>query len=422
MTKEKKDPKKTKERFKLPEPPKAFRDLIGMQFPAVIPDGCRPAIGLLNEKLVEGCSLRSHFVVESGRPCAKGSGATAPVDLVVVIDTSNSMNDEATDLSAAADAAIQDAEKSCPSDLRVSWFGVEGTWPNTKFTQSIRDYLLGLGVPEADIVGPVLDSLPQQGAQEDGASAIMDLSDHFDWRPGASRAIFYLGDEALSGGNPQNADDVTAATSAIAVAQAKGVTVFTYAGTDIAPDTLSEYARVASETGGQSFVAPASNLGGFQAILEQVICNSAGGGCGPVEVPMIRPCFELKWGDGPNDRIETHDEELMCITASNPYSNVTFKDLTVLLSIVTETDGSAVPSLPDKTDSVYIKPLYITCFGDLPPCSEKNPDEFPQSSREYVLISRGAKEGKYHIHILYCYSIEFHIVDLDRFEIELVKS
>lgn len=414
MSKEKKSIKKDKKRFTLPEPPQEFKRLIGAQFPIVVPEGCEGAMEKLNEVLNKGCALRSHFVVESGRPCAKGGGTTAPVDLVVIIDTSGSMSDEATNLSTAAAAAISAAAASCPSDLSVSWFGIEGVWSGTKFNESYRNYLLSHGVTNSHIVGT-------PGDLEDGAAAIMDISDHFNWRPGASRAIFYLGDEALEGGNPQAADDVTAANSAIAVAQSKGVTVFIYAGTGILPATLAEYARVASETGGQSFVAPASNIGGFQAILEQVICASAGGECSPVEIPKIHPCFELKWGDGPQDRIETDDVELLCITASNPYSNVIFKNLTVLISLVTEADGSGVSRLPDGTDSVYIKPTFVLCFGDLHSCDEKN-QEFSRISREVVLVSRGAKEGKYLINIAYCYSIEFTLVDIDKFEIELVKS
>lgn len=42
-----------------------------------------------------------------------------PVDLVVVIDTSSSMKDEAQALSDAATSAIARAKSSCPTDLRV---------------------------------------------------------------------------------------------------------------------------------------------------------------------------------------------------------------------------------------------------------------------------------------------------------------
>ena len=43
-------------------------------------------------------------------------------------------------------------------------------------------------------------------------------------------------------------------------------------------------------------------------------------------------------------------------------------------------------------------------------------------SREAVLITRGAKAGKYRVFIVYCYSVEFTLADIEKFEIELVKS
>lgn len=407
--------KKNKKRYEIPALPKHMQEFAPARVPAAEFGICDDALVKLNDALTRGCALRGHFVVESHKPCTKGVGATSPVDLVVVIDTSGSMSDEAKTLSDAADAAISAAAKSCPSDLRVAWFGIEGTWTDTKFIQKYRDYLHGLGVPDSDIVCTV-------GDLEDGAAAIMDLSDHFDWRSSAARNIFYLGDEALEGGNPQDADDVTAANSAIVVANARNVTVFTYAGTGVQTDTAAEYARVATETGGRFYSALAADIGEFQTLLEEVICASGDGGCGPVEIPPIRPCFELHWGEGPKDQFETDDVELLCITASNPYSNVTFKDLIVLISIVTDSDGSAVPNLPDGTPSVMIKPTYIICFGDVPPCDPKKPEEFPKASRESVLITRGAKEGKYRINILYCFNVEFTMVDIDKFDIEIIKS
>jgi hypothetical protein len=111
----------------------------------------------------------------------------------------------------------------------------------------------------------------------------------------------------------------------------------------------------------------------------------------------------------------------MCISAVNPYANVTFKNLTLLVTIVTEEDGSDAETLPDRTPSVYVKPLYLTCFGDIPPCDPEDPDN-SKVTREIVLVSRGAKEGKYKLYIVYCYSIEFTYLDLDWYEIDLVKS
>lgn len=380
---------------------------------AAEPTKCDQIHEIVDKILKRDCA-RKEFVIQSRAPCAKGGGATAPVDLVIVIDTSGSMSDEATDLSNAADAAIQAAAKSCPSDLRVEWFGIEGTWPGTKFNQSYRDYLNGIGVPDADIVGT-------PGDLEDGAAAIMDLSDHFDWRVGAARAIFFLGDEPLEAGLPQDAADVTAADAAIATAQARGVTVFTYAGTGIDATALSEYARVATQTGGQAFVNPIAGLGGFQAVLEEIICASQGGGCGPVEAPTLTPCIELRWGDGPKDHIETDDFEVVCLTVCNPYSNVTFKDFTAHV-IPTTATGTPIPNLPDGTPSVLVKPSYEICFGDIGPCDPKKPDEFSCVARELVIKTCGALEGPYRLNVVYCFDAEFENLGIDVIDIELVKS
>jgi hypothetical protein len=420
MSKEKSVSKKDPKRFELHVPTSPIKEPLVTEPRLTNAEICKTIKDMANDRIRQLCK-KKQFEQTAGN-CATGGGATAPVDLVVVIDTSGSMSDEAKDLSAAADAAIKAAAGSCPSDLRVEWFGIEGTWksqdPATKFTQTYRKYLNGLGVPDSDIVGTPSDL-------EDGAAAVMDLSDHFDWRPGAARAIFYLGDEALEGGDPQNADDVTAANSAIATANNRGVTVFTYLGTPLStpdPVTAAEYARLANSTGGQAFAAPAANLGGFQKVLEKIICASGGKTCRAVEEPKIVPCLRLRWGDGPKDQIETYDVEVLCITVCNPYSNVTLKNFTLHL-IVTDAHGAQVPPLTDGKPSVLIKPDLMICFGDIPPCNPDKPDRPSCISREVVLMSAGAIEGKYHIFVVYCFDACFTNMHKGRvFELELVKS
>ena len=203
---------------------------------------------------------------------------TKSVDLVIVIDTSISMKDEAADLSQAALEAIEAAKSSCPCDLRVEWFGIEGRWKNTQFERRIRDYLLTeCNVSESDIRARKRGELKGAGAQEDGARTIEDISNHFNWREGSAKAIFYLGDEALEGGGDQTTEqDIEAANQAIEAANAHEVIVHTYFGKSNSKyrDTLvSEYARLAAETEGQAFTDQDS-LQGFQQLLETVICTS----------------------------------------------------------------------------------------------------------------------------------------------------
>ena len=201
-----------------------------------------------------------------------------PVDLVIVIDTSSSLKNEAQNLSAAAEAGIEAAASSCPSDLRAVWLGIEGTWKNTNFDQTVRQYLMeNCAVAESDIRGRKKGTLKSAGAQEDAARAIEDVATHFHWRSGAKRAIFYLGDEALDcGGAKTQQKDIEAANLAIQTAKAAQVVVHTYFGESKSryKHTLeAEYARLSAETGGKAFTAQ-DTLEGFSTLLEQVICNS----------------------------------------------------------------------------------------------------------------------------------------------------
>lgn len=385
-----------------------------------------------------------HFIIESDIPCDRWYGPTNRVDLVVLIDTSNSMKDEAAGLSVTAKAVVEAVAPSCHCNLRVRWFGIEGIWEGTQFTQTYRQYLHGMGISDAEIQGRRRGTVANQGAQEDGARAIIDIAQHFDWRWDALRLIVYLGDEALEGGNPKTAEDIKAANDAITTSISQRVKVFTYAGTSRDkvtpnPNTVFEYERLSTATGGRSYVAPMKNLSRLQTDLQEIIRASfeerdRGGGWDDIAlveerdkigrwgtvVLKTRPCFELHWGNGPQDRIETDDREVLCLSVSNPYTNVTLKDVTVLLAVVTDTVGNPVDILPDGNPSVLIKPSNVICFGDLPPCTSA---EAATVTRQVVLISRGAKSGEYLLKIKYRHLVELtQLQGADTFKLELVAS
>ena len=209
------------------------------------------------------------------------------VDLVIIIDTSPSMKDEAVALSEATQAAIESVKTNCPSDLRVSWFGIEGTWGNSHFNKTVRNYLTKeCKVPESKLRGRKRGTVASSGAQEDGARAIEDISEYFDWRTGAIRAIFYLGDEALEGGGEGvDQEDITATNLAIQKANDKQVMVHTYFGTSASKqkqELQNEYARVAQATRGQAFTKQDVISNGFAEVLKQVICTTTTP-CKPVE-------------------------------------------------------------------------------------------------------------------------------------------
>lgn len=116
------------------------------------------------------------------------------------------------------------SKKSLPNHT-----GIEGIWNRTNFNQTLRAYLTQkCKVAESKLRGRKRGELESAGAQEDAARAIEDISDYFDWRPGATRAIFYLGDEALEGGGDKTEQkDIQAADKAIQKAQRAEITVHT---------------------------------------------------------------------------------------------------------------------------------------------------------------------------------------------------
>jgi hypothetical protein len=225
------------------------------------------------------------------------SNPTKPsVDLVIVIDTSPSMRDEAQGMSEATKIAMKAAASNCPSDLRVTWLGIEGRWNGTNFNRTVRNYLVQVcKVPGNQLRGRRRGELPSAGAQEDGARAIEDLATYFDWRNGASRAIFFLGDEALEGGGDKTEQaDIEAANQAIEKAKAAGVKIHTYFATSKSKhrDGISrEYQRLASETGGQAF-NDEDSVNGYVQLLETVICSSRPTAVTPAEISSSASVLE----------------------------------------------------------------------------------------------------------------------------------
>lgn len=210
------------------------------------------------------------------------SDNTKQVDLVIVIDTSGSMKSTAEAISAAIASAVDEAKSSCPSDLRVDYLGIEGTFENTKFDDTVRNYLTKKGVDPKLLKSRVRKSLPGAGANEDGARAVEDVSEHYDWREGAERAIFVLQDESLDGGEMVvTPAAIKANDNAIATALKHSVKVNTYLGAPHTPypskkdeeDMIEEFERLASKTGGENFIHT-SGMANFKDVLKKTICAS----------------------------------------------------------------------------------------------------------------------------------------------------
>ena len=140
--------------------------------------------------------------------------------------------------------------------------------------------------------------------------------------------------------------------------------------------------------------------------------------CSEAKAPELHPCFEIRWGDSVNDQIETDDLEVFCLVVSNPYNNVTLKDVTVI-HIEMTIEGQPAPSLPDGQRSVMITPSAMIAFGDLGPSATDAPTK---AVREVVLVSKGARRGEYKLRIDYGYTVEFALSNTDSFPLNLERS
>ncbi|MDD1607371.1 MAG: S8 family serine peptidase [Methylococcaceae bacterium] len=118
--------------------------------------------------------------------------------------------------------------------------------------------------------------------------------------------------------------------------------------------------------------------------------------CTPVEIPAFAPCFSLHWGDSPNDQIETHDTEIIYITACNPYCNVSFKGLKIIAIRI-------IPNyvLPNGEMAVELAASSLICYDTLGPLA--------CATREYALITGSTAPGNYKLEFDYCIEdIELH--------------
>lgn len=380
---------------------------------------------LLDEYLKTKCGAKKNRLepcdekegAECGCGGAAGSGHTPKVDLIVLIDTSGSMTGSASAVNDAASAAIEAARETCPTDLKVTYLGVDGTWPGTLFTTSHRTYLASVPVLSTD--NPIGGYDP-----EEGANAIEDLSKYAPWRAGACRAIFYISDEELDSISPLGdvANEAAATSAAVAAANANQVTVFAHHLTyqNRGPAVIANYNDLCNLTGGKAYFSAAADPGEYVKLLTEVICTACGSRCQEAKIPDLRPCVSISWGDSPCDCLETDDVEVLCITICNCYCNVTFSDLTVNYVYVTDGAGGPVPTLPDGTPSVQIVPIGPICFDDIPPCKD---GKAGCVSRELVLWTRGARGGHYRIQLGgICYSVTHHYGIGECFCLELCQD
>jgi len=334
------------------------------------------------------------------------------IDLVILMDTSGSMRNHALNISNAAESAL--SKLDCKTDLRVQWLGIGGVIGGTKFTEKSGDYLFNHGYCK-DLVTP-----PSSG-REEGARTIIDVSNCFNWRKDACRTIFYISDEAIHRGDPNDQHDDEQTQLAIAAANANQVTVFSHyiAGKEQDNAAQQNYLNLSTQTGGEAFISPNASVEAYSQMLNQVVCNACGK-CQTMDWSKIKPCITVKWGDSACDCMETDDFEVLSISVCNCFDNVLFEDVVIHYIQVTDEQGNPVPLLPDGTPSVEVYPIGPICFDNIPPCQNRKPSCI---TRQVVLRTRGAKSGNYRLKIgKVCYKAS-HLDTLDAcFSFSLCKD
>ena len=156
----------------------------------------------------------------------------------------------------------------------------------------------------------------------------------------------------------------------------------------------------------------APKLPGNQFVIYGGLSGEFGDQCTPVDMPYIAPKFKLEWGDGPSDQIETHDNEVLYISACNTYQNIRFNGLTIKQIFIWPNS-----TLPNGDPTVQIHTGAGICYDKLEPCS--------CTKRDYMLTVQNAAPGNYFVIIQYeLESVELiqNLFPYDYFPINLINS
>ncbi len=189
-----------------------------------------------------------------------------PLNLVFVMDTSGSMDDDAAALCSDA-SGVQSEIEALGGTLSVTILGIdEDADDETEEYSCLSDNvvdLLGSAVPG----GGILDD------NEDWAPASAVIAANFPWDAGALRVVVPISDEGPSLGDPctDPGSDRDAVDNAISVAQANNVILSPIAASESSQCVIDLGAAMAAGTGGTAFESedPATDLaGGIFGIVE----------------------------------------------------------------------------------------------------------------------------------------------------------
>lgn len=137
--------------------------------------------------------------------------------------------------------------------------------------------------------------------------------------------------------------------------------------------------------------------------------------CYEAQIPEYQPAIAIKWGDRKSDCLEREDCQTMCLTVCNNYSNIDFKNFKIGKIEICHENGKPVGVLSTGKPSVSAIPKGPFCFGDIPSCS--------CVSREFLIVNRGAKGGKYKIKVSgICYDVCLNHCNEACFELSICKK
>ncbi len=248
-----------------------------------------------------------------------------PVDVVFVMDTSGSMNDEGAALCNSINQVVADL-LSQGIQVNATFLGI--TSASYSCLQGTVAGTLGTTVPGAPACCPTL------GNSEDWGPATAIIAQNFGWLQGAVRVIVPISDEGPRNGNPCNADDSASIQNAIAIANANNVICSPITGSMWSASDeaciLSNASDLASGTGGMNFLSsnPSQDLAAMISTLLTAACESFSD-CNANGIPD--GCDLDSNGNGTPDDCEQGSSELDC-SEFNRYEDLTANDTLTLIT------------------------------------------------------------------------------------------
>jgi hypothetical protein len=189
----------------------------------------------------------------SGRLDSCEIDEASQLDVVVVFDTSGSLNNEAVALCGSVSALVNDLF-GAGFDPSVSVLAINNSYSTQDFpciSNSVIN-LLGSSIPGGGVIT----------SNEDWAGGAAIVAERFAWG-GDNRVVVVLSDEcAEDGGSPCDAADLAAVANAVSVCNGNGVQVIGVATDGASPDVIAAMEQIGSQTGGRSFVSedPSTDL------------------------------------------------------------------------------------------------------------------------------------------------------------------